>query len=132
GTALPQARVSSDYDREGAPRWDAAHVLLPRPPGLMAAVAHAAERLRFAEGRTVEVAARSTRLLERLSDPYARRLGWMPRTHPVVLEDGALLVPFSNENFNLAAMMITRDGGATWRTSAPVPTLGLIQPSVVE
>jgi len=131
GTALPQARVSSDYDRDGAPRWDDAHVLLPRPPGLMAAVAQGAERLRFAEGRTVETAARSTRLLERLADPYARRLGWMPRTHPVLLDDGALLVPFSNENFNLAAMMITRDGGATWTTSAPVPTLGLIQPSVV-
>jgi predicted neuraminidase len=132
GTALPQARVSSDYDRDGAPRWDDAHVLLPRPPGLMATVAQAAERLRYADGRTVEVAARSTRLLERLADPYARRLGWMPRTHPVVLEDGALLVPFANENFNLAAMMITRDGGATWTTSAPVPTLGLIQPSVVD
>lgn len=132
GTALPQARVSSDYDRDGAPRWDDAHVLLPRPPGLMAAVGDAAERLRFSEGRTVEMAARSTRLLERLADPYARRLGWMPRTHPVLLDDGALLVPFSNENFNLAAMMLTRDGGASWTTSSPVPTLGLIQPSVVD
>lgn len=131
GSALPQARVSSDYDREGPPRWDAAHLLLPRPPGLMAAVAQAAERVRFAEGRTVELAARSTRLLERLADPYARRLGWMPRTHPRVLDDGTLLVPLANENFNVAAMMLTRDGGATWTTSAPVPTLGLIQPSVV-
>lgn len=131
GSALPQARVSTDYDREGVPRWDQTHLLLPRPAGLMPAVARAAEQLRFGKGRTTEVAARSTRVLERLADPWARRLGWMPRTHPVSLDDGALLVPLANENFNLAAMAITRDGGQTWEYSAPVPTLGLIQPSVV-
>jgi len=131
GSALPQARVSTDYDREGAPRWDQTHLLVPRPPGLMPTVARAAEQLRFGKGRTTEVAARSTRALERLADPWARRLGWMPRTHPVSLDDGALVVPLANENFNLAAMAITRDGGQTWEYSAPVPTLGLIQPSVV-
>jgi hypothetical protein len=131
GSALPQARVSSDYDRDGAPRWDQTHLLLPRPPGLLPVVAGAAEQLRFGKGRTTEVAARSTRVLERLADPWARRLGWMPRTHPVSLDDGALLVPLANENFNVAAMAITRDGGQTWEYSAPVPTVGLIQPSVV-
>ena len=131
GSALTQARVSSDYDRDAAPRWDDTHLLLPRPPGLMAAVGQAAEQMRFGKGRTTEVAARSTRALERLASPWARRLGWMPRTHPLALADGSLVVPLANENFNLAAMAITQDGGATWTYSSPVPTLGLIQPSVV-
>lgn len=131
GSALTQARVSTDYDRDGAPRWDQAHLLVPRPPGLMAAVAQTAEQMRFGKGRTTDVAARSTRALERLSSPWARRLGWMPRTHPLALDDGSLIVPLANENFNLAAMAMTRDAGATWSYSAPVPTLGLIQPSVI-
>lgn len=131
GSALAQARVSTDYDRDGPPRWDQTHLLLPRPPGLFGVIADAAQHLRTFPGRTTEVAARSTRMLERLANPMARRLGWMPRTHPLNLPDGGLLIPLSNENFNVAAMLVTRDGGTTWTSSAPVPTLGLIQPSVV-
>ena len=44
--------------------------------------------------------------------------------HPVSLKDGALLVPLANENFNIAAMAITRDGGETWTFSRPVPGIG--------
>lgn len=131
GSALTRALVSSDYDRDGPPRWEQAHTILPRPPGLMATVAQAADRLRTGPGRTTQVAARSTAVLQRLADPMARRLGWMPRTHPLVLPDGTLLIPLANENFNVSAMVRTPDGGTTWDTSAPVPTLGLIQPSVV-
>ena len=56
----------------------------------------------------------------------------MPRVHPVALKDGAFLVPLANENFNLAAMAITRDGGETWTFSRPVPGIGVTQPSVVQ
>ncbi len=132
GSALTRALVSSDYDRDATPRWDASHTLLPRPPGLLQTVAAAAEKARLGEGRTTEVAARATALVERLADPFNRRLGWMPRTHPIVLDDGTVLVPLANENFNLAAMALAHDGGARWTWSAPVPTLGVIQPSVVK
>ena len=71
-------------------------------------------------------------MLDRLDDPFARRLGWMPRVHPVPLKDGSFLVPLANENFNMAAMAITRDGGETWTFSRPVPGLGVLQPSVVQ
>ena len=131
GSALTRALVSDDYERDATPRWMGAHTILPRPPGLMAAVAQAAEQLRLQSGRNTQVTARATTLLERLADPFARRLGWMPRTHPIVLPDGTLLVPLANENFNVSAMALTSDGGRSWRFSAPVPTLGLIQPSVV-
>ena len=71
-------------------------------------------------------------MLQRLSDPFARRLGWMPRAHPLAFDDGTVLVPFSNENFNVAAMALTSDGGQTWTISNAVPGVGVTQPSVVQ
>ena len=131
GSALTRALVSSDYDRDATPRWDAAHTIVPKPPHFLSDVARAAEAVRTGPGRTTEVAARANRLLGELQDPYARHLGWMPRNHPVVLPDGTLLVPLANENINMAAMALAHDGGTRWSTSALVPTLGLIQPAVV-
>ena len=131
GSALTHALVSTDYDRDGTPRWDAAHVIAPRPPGMLSAVARVAEEARVGPGRTTEVAARANRLIEAMQDPYARRLGWMPRNHPLVLDDGTVLIPLANENFNMAAMALAHDGGTRWTYSSLVPTRGLIQPSVV-
>ncbi|HTU99315.1 MAG TPA: exo-alpha-sialidase [Luteitalea sp.] len=131
GSALTRALVSTDYDRDATPRWDASHTIVPKPPGFTAAVAAAAAEVRVGPGRTTDVAARANRLLEALQDPFARHLGWMPRTHPLVLDDGSVLVPLANENVNMAAMAIAHDGGARWTFSSVVPTRGLIQPSVV-
>ncbi len=73
-----------------------------------------------------------SQLKERLKNPLARRLGWMPRAHPLVLHDGTILIPLGNENFNVAAMALTHDGGETWEISDPVPGMGISQPSVVQ
>jgi predicted neuraminidase len=106
---------------------------VPKPDGLDEVVAHEADGIRRRAGRqSPEGIQRARSLLERLDDPFARRLGWMSRVHPLSLKDGALLVPLANENFNVAAMAITRDGGDTWRFSRPVPGLGVTQPSVVQ
>lgn len=131
GSALTRALVSSDFDRDATPRWDAAHTIVPKPPHFLADVARAAAGLRTGPGRTTEVAARANRLLAEMQDPYARHLGWMPRNHPLALPDGTLLVPLANENINMAAMAIAHDGGDRWSTSALVPTPGLIQPALV-
>ena len=131
GSALTRALVSSDYERDATPRWDAAHTIVPKPPSLLSDVARVAESVRVGPGRTTEVAARANRLLTRIQDPYARHLGWMPRNHPIALPDGTLLIPLANENINMAAMALAHDEGARWSTSRLVPTPGLIQPSVV-
>lgn len=132
GSALTRALVSTDYERDATPRWDAAHTIVPKPAGFTSAVARAAEAVRVGPGRTTDVAARANRMLANAADPYARHLGWMPRNHPLVLRDGSVLVPLANENFNMAAMAIALDGGARWTTSSAVPTAGVIQPSVIQ
>jgi predicted neuraminidase len=106
---------------------------VPKPDGLDALVAGAADDIRRRSGRqSPQGVQRARDLLDRLNDPFARRLGWMPRVHPIGLKDGSFLVPLANENFNLAAMAITRDGGESWTFSRPVPGLGVTQPTVVQ
>jgi predicted neuraminidase len=133
GSAIIQYKVSTDYEGAGPPRWDRSSLLVPKPDGLDEAVAREADDVRRRAGRqSPQGVQRASSLLDRLDDPFARRLGWMPRVHPLALKDGAFLVPLANENFNLAAMAITRDGGETWTFSRPVPGIGVIQPSVVQ
>lgn len=133
GSALLQYKVASAYERAGVPQWDRTGVLIPKPDGLDEVVAGAADDLRRKAGRqSPEALPRARAVLERLDDPFARRLGWMPRVHPLRLQDGGLLVPLANENFNVAAMAITRDGGESWTFSRPVPGAGVTQPSVVQ
>ena len=132
GSALLQFKVSADYEAAGPPRWQRSGVLIPKPEGLDETVAAAADDLRRRAGRQApRNLERARALIERLDDPFARRLGWMPRVHPLALADGAVLVPLANENFNLAAMALSRDGGETWTFSRPVPSIGVIQPSVL-
>jgi predicted neuraminidase len=133
GSALLQYKVSTDYENPGEPRWTRSSVLIPKPDGLDEAVAREADDVRRRTGRqSPQGVDRARVMLDRLDDPFARRLGWMPRVHPVALKDGAYLVPLANENFNIAAMAITRDGGETWTFSRPVPGMGVTQPSVVQ
>ena len=133
GSAILQYRVSTDFEAAGVPRWGRSTILVPKPDGIDELIARAADDARRRAGRqNPQGVQRARDLLDRLDDPFSRRLGWMPRVHPVALRDGSFLVPLANENFNFAAMAITRDGGETWTFSKPVPSLGVTQPSVVQ
>ena len=131
-SAILWYKIASEFEGSGAPRWDHERLLVVQPNGLYEEVARVAEHLTRHAGRERRGdVQRAAALLDRLKDPFARRLGWMPRTHPLLLPDGTLLVPLANENFNLSAMALTRDGGESWQMSRMVPGLGVTQPSVV-
>ncbi len=132
GSGLLCFKNSTDYIDREQPRWDQEGILIVHPNRLDETVAHVANVLRRGADRNNPNEAIATELLERLNDPFARRLGWMPRAHPLIRDDGALLLPLANENFNVPGMAITKDGGKTWTFSDVVPGAGVIQPSVVQ
>src|SRR5439155_22620749 len=61
----------------------------------------------------------------------SRRLGWMTRAHPFVLDGKRLIVPLYSDGFSFSLMAITDDWGATWHTSTPLIGAGNVQPSIV-
>ena len=110
GSALVRYRISSNFDQAGAPIWDKQDILVPH--GL-------------------DLGKNSLASLGK-SNPLIERLGWMPRAHPLVRSDGALVLPLANENFGVACMAITKDGGQSWAFSNPVPGRELEQPTLAE
>ncbi len=138
-SSILQYKISSNYNKPGAPQWNKTGLLLPRPVGLKEVVDDLAKRLKQPEVRKllsgkqqIEAHAWLFQMYRWLEDPMHLRLGWMPRAHPLVRSDGALLVPLSNENFEIPMMAITKDSGTTWTFSKPVPEAMMIQPAVVE
>ena len=70
-------------------------------------------------------------LIEAAKDPKNRDTGWMPRTHPTILESGKILLPLYSDGFNFGLIAISEDDGETWKSSLPIVGRGLNQPSLV-
>jgi len=129
-TALMKYKVSTDYQRaDRPPRWDRSDNLLVVPAGFGERVKEIVEpALAASEGQR---AAALKRLLERASDKYFSRLGWMTRAHPLELASGRILVPLYSDGYSFSLIAITDDGGLTWRASEPLVGYGAIQPTLV-
>lgn len=133
GSALVRYHISSDYQKPGRPAWEHQEILVPHVEGIAPVVeATLANLEKLTDANAERIAAYRAEVQKRLKEPLSLRLGWMPRAHPLVRRDGTLIVPLSNENFNVPVMAMTADGGQTWTFSKPVPEAGLLQPSVVE
>ncbi|MEX2288600.1 MAG: exo-alpha-sialidase [Planctomycetaceae bacterium] len=138
GSSLLRYMIATDYQQAGPPKWEKSELLFPRVVGFDNVLDQAAKQLESlsADNKSGFTKARVDAYLGQLrkwtKDAPHLRLGWMPRAHPLVRADGALVVPLSNENFSIPAMAITSDAGATWTFSQPVPEIGLIQPTLVD
>jgi predicted neuraminidase len=138
-SALLQVRVSSDYLHDRPPRWESSNVLLIKPgsefetevakrlPDLEASVAS----LKLTDVQLREAKAFLEAMRQHSRDKLYRRLGWMTRAHPFVLDNKRLIVPLYHDGFSCSLMAITDDWGATWHTSTPLVGAGNIQPSIV-
>ena len=61
------------------------------------------------------------------------QLGWMTRNKPLLLTNGDILLPIYTDVLNSSQFMISTDGCATWKRSAPLRAPGgNIQPSAVQ
>ena len=132
-SALVRYKISTDYENASPPCWEQEDILVPHSNNFDQIIINEADMLRRTSSRrNKDNLTMAKELTDKLNDPYSRRLGWMTRNHPKVLDDGTLILPLANENFNVAAMAITSDGGKSWKMSQTVPGIGVIQPSIVQ
>ena len=131
-TALMKYRISSDYARDGSPRWEVSEVMHVTPGDEFArTVAADVDRLLATEaGRNPQATAYLDKRKKDAADKLTRRLGWMTRAHPYVLDGTRLIVPLYSDGFDFSLMAISDDWGATWKTSLPLVGAGNIQPSL--
>ena len=133
GSGLIRYQISTDYQKPGRPTWAKEEILVPHPQGIEAVLDTSFAAMEKQPERNSErLEAYRRHIKELLKQPLTSRLGWMPRAHPLIRSDGTLMIPLSNENFNVAAMAMTSDGGETWSMSKMVPEAGLTQPTLVE
>ena len=126
-------RMSMDYQRSGAPKWDWQDIILLKPGDTFAETVKAAfGELNTEEPMWAEYAPLySTMIIEAAGDKAKRQTGWMTRTHPIVLPSGRILLPLYSDGYNVCLVAISDDDGQHWRASKPIVGLGPIQPSIV-
>ncbi|MBU6399521.1 MAG: glycoside hydrolase [Verrucomicrobia bacterium] len=138
-SALLKVRTSRNYHHDGPPRWETSEVLHvtpgPRFPAEVDAALSAFEQSsaisRLPEDRRQQAQAFFAGIRQHARNELYRRLGWMTRAHPFVLDGRRLIVPLYHDGFSFSLMAITDDWGQTWHTSTPLVGLGNIQPSIV-
>jgi predicted neuraminidase len=126
-------RMSTDYQRSGAPKWDWQDIILLKPGDKFVETIKAAFReLITEEAMWAEYAPLySNMIIEAAGDKAKRQTGWMTRTHPIVLPGGRILLPLYSDGYNVCVVAISDDDGRSWRASNPIVGLGPIQPSIV-
>jgi len=138
-SALLKVRISHNYSADGCPIWDYSEVLHVKPgPEFDAEVARRLPDLEseisslHLAGKPLQEAEQALDALRHhATDKLYRRLGWMTRAHPFVLEGRRLIVPLYHDGFSFSLMAITDDWGLTWHPSTPLVGAGNIQPSLV-
>jgi len=138
-SALLKVRVSSDYLHDGPPRWDSSEVLHIKPgPEFEAEVQRrlpeietSVRSMALAQEQQREAQDFLAAMQQHTKDKLYRRLGWMTRAHPFVVDGGRLIVPLYHDGFSFSMMAISDDWGGSWHTSAPLVGAGNIQPSIV-
>lgn len=136
-TALLKYKISSNFQSDGPPVWDASDVLHVTPGASFEQIVNKTLPTIARQVNPTTDAARQrldshlADIRRQASDKLSRRLGWMTRAHPFVLDNSRLIVPLYSDGYSFSLMAITDDWGKTWHTSTPLIGLGNIQPSIV-
>ncbi len=131
GSALLRMKTSVDFEKKGPPHWQWQDVILLKPknlePQFLAKVASVFSELK----KYPEARAEAEEAVRKVTDKLARRLGWMPRVHPLILPGGRILLPLYSDVFSVGLVAISDDSGKTWFGSEPIVGLVNVQPSLV-
>lgn len=138
-SALLKYHISTDYDGDGSPRWADSRVLHVKPgEKFVETVQQARPQFEALAARSdlpartkAEVDAFLGAMRDHAGDKLYRRLGWMTRAHPFLLNGSRLIVPLYHDGFSFSLMALTDDWGQTWQFSTPLIGAGNIQPSLV-
>ena len=132
-SSILKTRISSNYQKNGIPKWEWQDVILLKPGEEFAETI----KNKFRESSVPELAwAEYAPLYEKMiydaaRDPKKRETGWMTRTHPLQLPDGRILLPLYSDGFNFSIIAISDDQGETWLPGLPIVGRGNVQPSLV-
>jgi predicted neuraminidase len=134
-TALMKYRISSNYERPGAPQWQINEVLHVTPGTEFRQAAEAGLN-QLTNGPAPEMKPEEfekwlKEKREMLGDKLSCRLGWMTRAHPYVLDSRRLILPLYSDGLECCLMAISDDWGRTWFTSSPLVGMINSQPSLV-
>ena len=129
---LLKFRRAEDYQGAGAPKWSWQGVVQLKPgPVFGKVMKQRFDELKLNTAMWAEYAQPyEALLLKAANDPFKRQTGWMPRTHPLTLPGGRILLPLYSDGFNASLVAISDDDGDSWRASQPIIGLGPIQPSL--
>lgn len=130
--SILKVRTTMDYN-EGSPNWEWQDIILMKPGvEFEERVKEQFDKYGRQDLAWAEYAPPYEELLiEAAKDPKKRETGWMPRTHPTILESGKILLPLYSDGFNFGLIAISEDDGETWKSSLPIVGRGLNQPSLV-
>ncbi len=134
-SALMKYRISSRYEKPGAPQWAAGEIMHLKPgTNFQQAVEMKLDNL--ADGPAPEMKPDEvTKWVKEkkagLAEKISCRLGWMTRAHPTVLDGRRLLVPIYSDGLECCLMAITDDWGQNWSISTPIFGMIASQPSVI-
>lgn len=130
--SLLRFRKAREYQADGPPQWYWQDLIILKPgERFQQTLKNAFAIMGNPPGYGEEAPKVKQEILEMAQNASLRQRGWMTRTHLNVLPSGRILLPLYSDGYMVGLMAISDDGGATWRASAPIPGLGLNQPSVV-
>src|SRR5262249_24509608 len=133
-SCLTHYRVSSDYQKDGPPKWEWQGIIPLKPRDLQEGMLRefAVWKENPPAGSTLPAERDEDFVKKRVNDKLLSRLGWQPRCKPTVLSTGRILLPLYSDTYSAGIMAISDDGGKTWTASQPLAGFGSIQPSVLE
>ena len=129
---LLKFRRAEDFQGVGKPKWSWQGVVQLKPgPEFAQVMKQRFDEIKLDTKMWAEYAQPYEAMLVKAArDPFKRQTGWMPRTHPLTLPSGRILLPLYSDGFNASLVAISDDSGDTWRASRPIIGLGPIQPSL--
>ena len=133
-SALMKIKKSDNYMMaDGPPEWKSMEVMHVKHPGDFPQVVKR-KMEQYIGDRKVEGLVKRwvDHISEQANDKLTRRIGWFTRAHPLLLEDGRMLVGLYSDGFSFSLVGITDDFGKTWKYSEPIVGGGNIQPSFAQ